>query len=190
MKKNFILGIVTIVTLGWFSVATAEQPKKGDVFFTRTNLKASGGQIYFHNLSANKGFIPVGTQVRVQKVTKAHITIETVTDKATYDMAVFVDKFDKYFVKNVDEIGLNKISHQYMERIKSMKIDYGMTKEEVFISRGCPSFIGRGEKTYAISLENIMQSDIWYYNQGSSRVETRVEFKDGVVSKVGSPSGK
>lgn len=163
-----------------------EVPLKGQTLYTRTNLTREGGVIYFHNMSHFDSFIPVGTAVIIMEGTGwgAQIMFKLAQNGRYNVMYVPPQEYRKYFVKDVGEIGLQNFSKEVLENIKNMSIVPGMTKREAYVSRGCPSYIGHGIKSYGHTLSQIMDSDTWYYNRITRKIEMQVTFKNGTVAEV------
>ena len=156
MKKIFGIALCTIFAVVLFSEHLLAVDK-GEALFTRTNLKTHGKKIFFHNLSISLGFIPVGTNVIVKKVGKDSIRFQLVDNSKTYILTVLSEQHNKYFVKDIEEIGLENISNDVKLKIKEMAVAPGMTKKEVYISRGCPSYIAYGDKSWLYTLDQVMK---------------------------------
>lgn len=190
MRKIVVLLICAVFAtflLSDYSTAFDKKDLEGQNFYTRTNLKAHGKTVFFNNLSKTKGFIPVGTLVMIKKVSKDSIKFELLEgDKEykTFTLKAPSEYYDNYFVKGISEIELNKMSGSVKDNVKNMAVVPGMTKAEVYVSRGCPAFIGWGVKSWGYSMGQIMQSDTWYYNAGTSKIENLVIFENGVVSEI------
>ena len=190
MKKITTLVLCVMFASALFSVSLLANDAKdliGQTVFTRTNLKNQGRTIYFHNMSKTKGFIPVGTPVIIKSIAKDNIRFQLAEGDAeckTYIVKALSAYYDRYFVKSTAEIGLKKMSSSARGNIKTMVVVPGMTKEEVYVSRGCPAFIDWGVKSWAFPLDEIMESDTWYYNAGTSKIEMLVTFKNGVVAEI------
>ena len=68
--------------------------------------------------------------------------------------------------------------------MRKMKVKEGMSKAEVYISKGCPAFIGYGKKSWFYTYDQILESDEWYFNRNTRSTEMIVRFENGVVSKI------
>lgn len=165
---------------------------KGQTLYTRTNLTREGKLIYFHNMSHSKSVIPVGAAVVITEGTGwgNQIMFRLVQNNWLYILYVSPQEYEKYFVRDTKEIGLHSFSKEVLDNINGMLIAPGMTKKEVYISRGCPSYIGYGIKSCGHTLDQIMESNTWYYNRTTRKIEMLVTFKDGVVVEVTSYTGK
>lgn len=188
MKKLFtVVSLVFCATFLFSSVTFSLDAKslKGENFFTRTNFKAQGGVVFFHNMSNSKTIIPAGTPVTIVSAYPRSIKFRMTGDaKKTYTVTDSRDVYAKYFVKDKSEIGLEAMNEKAREAVKNMTIYQGMTKNEVFVSKGCPAYIAYGIKSWGCTLEKLMASDTWYYNIDTRSREMIVTFKDGVVSGI------
>lgn len=157
----------------------------GDTLYARSNLTVRGDTIFWHNMSALKEIIPVGTEIKIVKFSESEITFTIPGDDKKYRLVAETGYYDKFFVKNKQDIGLDKISPAVMEEIKRSKISNGMTKSEVLIAKGCPAYIAWGEKSMRHSLEDVMDSNTWYYNLNVRARECLVRFdKNNRVSDI------
>ena len=186
MKKIGMLSwaFAFVLLLG---VANAEV-SKGMKLYTRTNLKTKGKKIYYHNLRSSKGFIPVGTAVKVRKVGEEYIKFKVLKNDREYSLEAPSTHFEKYFVLTREELELNDMSRKAIEQIENMNVKIGMTKAEVYISRGCPAYVGPGKKSWFYTFDQMMDSNTWYYNLSRRRIENLVRFRDGVVAAIEEPT--
>jgi len=187
MKKIILLvlcmAIVTVVSSFPLLMSNAEI-FKGEALFTRSNLKTSGRVIFFHNMSSFKGFIPAGMAVTITAVGRNFIKFKVLESGKTYVIKEPSKYYAKYFAENLGEIGLERMNEETKKNIRNMSAEKGMTKEEVFTAKGCPAYIAYGEKSMHRSLDQIMNSDTWFYNVDSRARESIVTFENGVVSNV------
>jgi len=162
-----------------------ENPElKGGNLFTRTNLRAKGKTVFFHNMATLKNVIPVGTAVVITKTGSKIISFKVINTGMVYRITDRPAVYKKYFVENKDEIGLNKMKVEVKEAVRNMVVYPGMTKDEVFVSKGCPAYIAYGVKSWGASLEQVMASDAWYYNLNTRKRDIIITFKDGIVSDI------
>lgn len=193
MKKMVVLALCAMfaaVIFSGSSLAADAEFLEGEELFTRSNLKAKGRIVFFHNMSKSKGFIPVGTAVLITSVGKQSIRFEIIETGERYTLKALSDQYSRYFVKDLNEIGLKNISSKIKRDVENMGVVRGMTKNEVYISRGCPAFIAWGVKSWFSTLGDIMSSNTWYYNAGTSKIEMLVIFENGVVKEVTSEINK
>ena len=187
MKKMVVsvLSMALLTVVSSISLLTSyAEVFEGKELFTRSNLKTNGSIIYFHNMSLSKGFIPAGTAVVITKVGKRFIKFEDLETGEKYTIKEPSAYYSKYFVESIKEVGLKKMDEKTRENIKNMSAVQGMTKKEVFTAKGCPAYIGYGEKSEKHSLDQIMDSDTWYYNANSRGREMIVTFENGAVVNV------
>ncbi len=162
-----------------------EGVSSGDTLYARSNLMVKGDTIFWHNMSGFKDMIPAGTEIKVSQFSGKAVIFSVPEKGKSYRLLAETGYYDKYFVKNKQNIGFDRISSDILGKIKNKEIAKGMTKEEVFIAKGCPAYIGWGEESMRRNLEDIMKSDTWYYMRDSRRHECSVKFKNGVVDSIG-----
>jgi hypothetical protein len=190
MKKLMSIILCLVLVAGVcveLTFAREEQPLVGKEAYTRTNLKANGSTIFFHNMAKiGKTTIPVGTPVTIISASKKVIKFRRLDEEKgeKYKIEVPASSYDKYFVANKAELGLQGLDQSTKNAIDEMRVEVGMTKSEVYMSRGCPAWIALGAKSYFCSLDQIMNSDNWYYNKNKGKEEMIVHFENGVVSDV------
>jgi len=181
MKKILLFMLVVFLGLGTVAVANTESLKKEDVLFARYGLRGEGSAISFHNMSLLPVVIPVGTEVKVISVGKGKFVVQRTDNAKKYQVLAFSDFWDKFFVRNKNEIGLETLSAGKRTLVDNNQVIDGMTKEEVYLSKGCPAYIGYGVKSNMHSFEEVMKSDVWYYNVNSRLKDAVVTFEDGRV---------
>lgn len=182
MRKVLIIALVVFLGVGIFATTYAEGIKKEDILFARYGLRGSGSTIYFHNMSAISVVIPLGTEVKVVKVGKEEIVVQRVDNGSKYRVCALSAYWDKFFVRNRNEIGIDSVSASNKIAVENNQVIEGMTKEEVYLSKGCPAYIGYGVKSNAHSFEEVMKSDVWYYNVNSRLKDAVITFQDGKVT--------
>lgn len=182
MKKILLMVLVVFLWVVIFSAAYAEAIKKNDILFARYGLRGKGRTICFHNMSVDPVVIPLGTEVKVINVGKEKIVAQRVDNINKYTVLAFSDFWDKFFVRNKNDIGIEKVSADKKESVENNQVVEGMTKEEVYLSKGCPAYIGYGVKSYMHPFREVMNSNIWYYNINSRVKDAVITFKDGNVT--------
>ena len=135
-------------------------------------------------MSKLKTTIPIGTAVEMTKVKNNIVKFKVLDTGKSYIIKEPSQYYAKYLVKDLAETGFENISGKMKENILNMTVVKGMTKKEVFMAKGCPAYIGYGEKSQKHSLEEIMNSDTWYYNMDTRKREMIVTFKSGAVDHV------
>jgi len=182
MRKKLLIALVIFLGVGIFAAAYAEGVKKDDVLFARYGLRGDGNTIYFHNMKRSPIIIPIGTEVKVISVSKEKIVVQRVDNSKQYKVLAFSDFWDKFFVRNRNEIGLESVSADKRTVVDNNQVVEGMTKQEVYLSKGCPAYIGYGVKSNIHPLEEVMKSDIWYYNSNSRMKDAVITFENGHVT--------
>lgn len=185
MKKLALMMLAVICFVSFIGCAYAASLVKGDVVYTRSNLRAEGNKIFWHNMRLFKAVIPVGTEVRIKRSDGGLMTFVTVDTNKTYYVYADSGLWDKYFVKDRKEIGLEKLSPEIKDQVERGEVVAGMSKEEVYASKGCPAYIAWGKTTERNSLNEIMQSDKWYYMTNTRGHDVMVTFGNGIVVKTG-----
>lgn len=155
-----------------------------DTLYARSNLLVKGSTIYYHNMRVLKNVIPVGTEVKVLNFSNHVLVFSQVGTNKKYRLLAETGYYDKYFVKNKQDIGLDKMSSIVLENVKNMKVVKGMTKEEVLASYGCPAYIGWGDESLRHPLKSLLASDTWYYNVNTRDRDCLIGFKNGVVETI------
>jgi len=196
MRKAIVLALCAVFTMVFFldsSLAITEKALEGQKLFTRTNLKAKGNVVFFHNMGELKKSIPFGTAVTIMGTGRYYeggrdgskkIKFMVIESGKKYVLTDLPTVYRKYFVKNLQDIEIDDASLEAKRNIKNMSIAPGMSKKEVHISKGCPAYIAHGEKSWGYTLDEIMESDVWYYNKDSRTREMIVKFNNDVVSGI------
>ncbi len=185
MKKLVFVLLAVICFVNFTGSAHAATLIKGDVVYARSNLRADGCKIFYHNMCALGELVPVGTEVKIKESTSREIAFVTTDINKTYYIYADSAQWGKYFVKDKNEIGLDKFSPDVRAKVMNCEVANGMTKEEVYASKGCPAFSAWGYKTEKSSLADIMESNKWYYLVTSRGHDVMVTFENGVVTKTG-----
>ena len=185
MRKLGLVVLVFFYCLSFVHNACASTLQKGETAYARSNLRLDANVIWWHNMSAFQVKVPVGTEVKITDCAGSTIAFVSKNTNKTLYVVAPSKLWDKYFVKDQKEIGLEKLSPDRKDQVEKCAVLNGMTKEEVYASKGCPAYNAWGNKTENISLNEIMQSDKWYYNSDTRRQDVMVTFLNGVVVKVG-----
>ena len=187
MKKLAFMVLAVICFVSFIDSTYAATLKGVDIVYARSNLRAQGdGEILWHNMRSFRGLCPVGTEVKITGYTDKVICFVTTETKKGYVVyAADPNQWDKFFVKNKNEIGLDKFSPDTKAKVINCEVANGMTKEEVYASKGCPAYLAWGKKTFKISFNEIIKSDKWYYMTNRHGQDVMVTFENGVVIKTG-----
>lgn len=185
MKRltQVFFGIVCCLCLA--SSAFADTLAKGEIVYTRSTLKADGNTIYWHNMTLDKVIIPIGTEVKIDKCVGNRMVFVTTDTNKTFRVVAMSKYWDKFFVKSKKDLGLDTLSADKKALIDKGEVTIGMTKNEVYMSRGCPAYIKWGVKSEKYPFSDVMLSDKWYYMRSTAGHEKMIAFKDGVVVTIG-----
>jgi len=184
MKKLILITLCLAFVMGVcveFTFSAEKSSLVGKEAYTRTNLKADGAGIYFHNMTKiGKEIIPIGTAVVITAESKKYISFYVANDGKKYKLKVPASSYNKYFVED----RAPTVNKYKKDAIGDMRVSTGMTKQEVYMSRGCPAWIALGKKSYFCTLTQVMESDNWFYNRDKRKGEMTVHFENGIVSKI------
>lgn len=165
-----------------------EDIEEGGKYYTRCNLAYDRKRkVYWHNMSLLEDRLAPETEIIIKNATPKGIVFYLANDEdSKYVIATPPKKWNKFFVKSKDQIGLNRISKKAKANLVKAKVAVGMTKKEVLIVRGCPAYSAFGKNTYRESLEDILESNSWYYSLNKRINEYIVKFEKGKVSRIDS----
>lgn len=182
MKRVLSIILAIFIGMTFFVASYAEVIKKNDILFARYGLRGEGSAIYFHNMNTMAVLIPLGTEIKVIGTRKEQIIVQRVDNGKKYHVYALSDFWDKFFVHNKNDIGMERVSKDKITLVENNQVIEGMTKEEVYLSKGCPAYIGYGVKSMAHSFEEVMKSDNWYYNVSSRKRDAVITFENGKVT--------
>lgn len=185
MKKVICAAALMIILTAKLAFGLTE----GNEYFVNTALHVvDGDEIYWVNHTAKSVLIKAGTRVKIKAITGHKIAFELKGKK--YNFA-FTEKgtqgSDEFYSKFFTEKDINSEIDAYPEdikgNIKKGKAEKGMTKEQVLRAVGCPAIIEDRQKTFDLTLKEIMESDKWifYYTKFN---RWQVEFKDGKLVDI------
>ena len=143
----------------------------GDTVYNRVSLRtAKGNIIYDSNRYYGGILIPAGTECTINDVTARAIQFTANGDEYVLRQWLIgrgkenvTASFGKFFVTNAGTIGLDKINVKFRESISLGIAEVGMTKQEVLLSMGYPSYLGRKHRTHKETRERILAHNDWYY---------------------------
>ena len=185
MKKLALVLVAIVCCVSFIGSAYSSELVKGEAVYVRSNLHVDGNKIAWHNMRIFKTVIPVGTEVKIKGVMGGLITFVTTDTNKTYYVYADSRQWDRYFVKYKKDIGLENLSADKKDQVEKGGVVAGMSKEEVYASKGCPAYIAWGKTSEKNSLAEIMQSDKWYYMNNSRGHDVMITFGNGVVVKTG-----
>ena len=179
MKRALLLAAMIFILTANFAFALSE----GKEYFVKTALHAvRGDEIYWVNYTDKSILIGTGEKVLITSISGHKIKFEL--GGKTYSFA-FTEKgnsgtdelYNKFFTERDIKDETAKYPADIKDKIKRGVAEKGMTKEQVLRAVGCPALAGN-QKTYNLTLKEIMASDRWiYYFNRFNRWQA--EFKDG-----------
>lgn len=158
MKKAFLsFSVFSILFL--FTVLTYAD----DTYYARCNLKViKGNQITWVNWQAAPTFIPAGTALKVTRTGKTATLVNEKTGTSyTLDIGADGDAFLEKFVTK-KQVDISKFPAGIQADIKNAVAKVGMNKQQAYIAMGPPTKT-QNSKTYNMTYEDIMKSDLWIY---------------------------
>ena len=185
MKKLALVLLTVVCCISFIGSIYAAELAKGETVYARSNLRAEGNVVVWHNMKSEKTLILAGTELKIVSSGGERTMFTMVGSNKQFALKADAKQWDKFFVKDRNEIGLDKFSPDVKAKVMNCDVDKGMTKEEVYVSKGCPAYWAWGNKTERSSLNEIMRSDKWYYMTSSRGHDVMVTFANGVVVKTG-----
>ena len=91
--------------------------------------------------------------------------------------------FYKFFAQNKETVGLDKVNPDFRESVLTGIAEVGMTKGEVLLSLGYPTYLGKENPTVDDSRAAIMSNDDWYYFK-SGKEKVSLKFTAGVLAQI------
>jgi len=179
MRKIVFL-CLTALFLGNLVFAT---PVEENIYYARCNLKIiKGAYITWVNWQGTYNHLPVDTKLKVISA-GSKASIVDVETEAVYvlDMGAAGKKYLEKFVTK-ERVNIKRFSEDVQESIKDAVARIGMTKEEVYVAMGPPSWISSG-KTFYKDHGEIMSTDLWVYKRKRFGKNIGVEF-DSATGKV------
>ena len=144
---------------------------EGQAVFNRVGFRIDGENKVFHANRFSGGiFVPAGTECTIKQITYKIIKFTANEDEYVliewrigYGPVYTRTSFYKFFVEDIEAVGLDRINQDFLESIMSGIAEVGMTKHEVLISLGYPAHVGNNEPTTDKSRASIWSRDDWYY---------------------------
>jgi len=169
IRKIALFSFSVLLLFGCVSLKGAGIEKDQTVFNRVSFRSVKGNTIYYANRIYGGILIPAGTECTIKNVTPGGI--EFIANGDTYGLRKWLIaqstknariSFDKFFVKNKEAIGLDKINPKFQENISSGIVEVGMTKQEVLLSISYPNYLGRRHRTREETRERILAHSDWY----------------------------
>ena len=164
---------------------------EGQSVFNRVSLRTYEANI-IHNANLFSGgvFIPAGTECTIKQITYELVKFTAngneymLTEwRIGYGPVNTRTSFYKFFVEDVEAVGLDRINPDFRESILSGIAEPGMSKHEVFLSLGYPSYLGKNDPTTDKSRASILSRDDWYYID-SKGDKVLLKFKDQSLAQI------
>jgi hypothetical protein len=170
IRKIALFSLSVLLLAGCVSLKEAEI-EWGQTVFNRVSLRtAKGNTIYYSNRYYGGILIPAGTECAINDVTASAIKFTANGDEYVLRQWLIGKSkenvkasFEKFFVEDARTIGLDKINTKFRESISLGIAEVGMTKQEVLLSIGYPTYLGRKHRTHKESRERILAHSDWYY---------------------------
>ncbi|HDY86573.1 MAG TPA: hypothetical protein ENH82_00475 [bacterium] len=181
--KLFLLLIVITTSL----VISGYGFSEDDIYYARCNLKViKGNRMTWVNWQSTRTVVPVGTKFHISKGGRKATLVDAATDKNyILDIGNEGDIYlEKFVIK--EKVDLNKFSENVQRDIEKAFAKIGMTKEQVYITMGPPSWAG--EKTHSMTYKQIMVEDLWVYKRKRFGKNIGVSF-DNKTGKVDRTEG-
>lgn len=185
MKKLLIILLAALYCNSYIGSVYAAALQKGEIAYTRSNLGYERNMLFWHNMSSYEKKVPVGTEVKIEEGAGGSIAFAPKDTNKTLYIVADPNSWEKYFVKDKKDIGLDGLPTDKKNLIEGSAVIVGMSKKEVYASKGCPAYIAWGIKSNTKSLAEIMQSDKWYYQTNKRGHDVMVTFQGEVVVKTG-----
>lgn len=164
---------------------------EGQAVFNRVGFRIDGENKVFHANRFSGGiFIPAGTECTIKQITYKIIKFTANQDEYVltewrigYGPVYTRASFYKFFVEDIEAVGLDRINQDFRESIMSGITEVGMTKHEVLLSLGYPAYVGNNEPTTDKSRASIWSRDDWYYLK-SKRGKILLRFEDQRLAQI------
>jgi hypothetical protein len=192
-KKRFILFILlSLAVLGCETIhESGIDTFEGQTVFNRVGFRTDGeNNIYHANRFSGGIFIPAGTECTIKQITYTTIKFTANEDEYVltewrigYGPVYTRTSFYKFFVEDMEAIGLDRINLDFRESIVSGIAEVGMTKHEVFLSLGYPAYVGKNDPTTDKSRASILSRDDWYYLKSKGE-KVLLRFEDQILAQI------
>ena len=144
---------------------------EGQTVFNRVGLRTDGADKINHANRFSGGiFIPAGTGCTIQQITYDMIKFTANEEdyvltewRIGYGPVYTRTSFYKFFVEDMEAVGLDGINPDFQESIVSGIAKLDMAKHEVLLSLGYPAYVGNNEPTTDKSRASVLSRDDWYY---------------------------
>ena len=164
---------------------------EGQTVFNKVGFRTDGeNKIYHANRFSGGIFVPAGTECTIKRITYKIIKFTANEDEYVltewrigYGPVYTRTSFYKFFVEDMEAIGLDKINLDFRESFVSGIAALGMTKHEVFLSLGYPAYVGNNDPTTNKSRAFILSRDDWYYLKSKGE-KVLLRFEDQILTQI------
>ena len=191
-SRFFLIILLTLAVLGCETIhESGIDTFEGQTVFNKVGLRTDGkNKIYHANRFSGGIFVPAGTECTIKQITynivrfTANEEEYVLTDwRIGYGPVYTRTSFYKFFVEDMEAIGLDKINLDFRESIVSGIAELGMTKHEVILSLGYPAHVGNNYPTTDKSRASILSQDDWYYSQSKGE-KVLLRFEDETLTQL------
>jgi hypothetical protein len=187
---SFIL--LSLAVLGCESIkGSGIKELEGQTVFNRVSFRTDGeNKIKNTNPFSGGVLIPPGTVCTIKAISPNEIKFIAAGKRYVltswrigYGGVNTRASFYKFFTQNKETVGLDKVNPDFRESVLTGIAEVGMTKGEVLLSLGYPTYLGKENPTTDDSRAAIMSSDEWYYlKSGKEKVSLR--FAAGILAQI------
>jgi len=164
---------------------------EGQSAFNRVGFRSTGAnKIKSSNPFSGGVFIRPGTECSIKAISTKEIKfiaaeVEYILTgwRMGYGGVNTRVSFYKFFSQDKEAVGLDRVNPDFRESVLSGTAELGMTKGEVLLGLGYPSYLGKKNSTTDDSRAAIMASDQWYYLR-DKRNQVLLQFKSGVLTSI------
>lgn len=182
MRMIKIVVLPLVIYLG----ITAQAHAQEELYYARCNLKVlKGTYITWVNWQAAPEMIPVNTKLKISGSGKKITVVDVASGKSyTLDPG---NKGQSYLEKFVSRtpVKMDKYPKAIRDSIKKAVAQVDMTKAQVYVAMGPPSWISGGD-TDVRTYDDIMNADLWIYKRRRFGKNIGVEFdaRSGTVIRT------
>lgn len=191
-RRLILFILLSLVVLGCETIhESGIDTFEGQAVFNRVGFRTEGENKIFHtNRFSGSIFIPAGTECTIKQITYKVIKFTANEDEYVltewrigYGPVHTRTSFYKFFVEDMEAIGLDRINLDFRESIVSGIAEVGMTKSEVFLSLGYPAYVGNSDPTTDKSRASILSRDDWYYLKSKGE-KVLLRFEDQILAQI------
>jgi hypothetical protein len=164
---------------------------EGQTVFNRVSFRAGEeNKIKNTNPFSSGALIPSGTECTIKAISPKEIKFIAIGGsyvltgwRIGYGGVNTRASFYKFFVRNKQTVGLDKVNPDFRDNVIHGTVRLGMTKGEVLLSLGYPAYLGQRNPTTDDSRAAILAADHWYYFK-SGKKEVLLKFEAGLLTQI------